>query len=224
MTTAITEFSKRVQPDVIGCPKQVVDAAVVDAIIKFCEDTHVMERGFEHDVAAVDINTADNDSVNVNMETYFAVAPATMTIRPIVVTEFKIDGLSMNVQQIDLANVVDDISEHTIQGAKLFTYPDRTHIKFYDITAEAQRFYIKQAFAPLTSITTVDDLFFDRHRKAIGAGAKAELMSMPGKDWTNPERASHFRKIYTDGAVMATIRKEQGFAKGSTRPRSMRWF
>jgi hypothetical protein len=224
MTTAITEFSKRVQPDVMGCPKQIVDAAVVDTIIKFCEETHVMERAFEHDVAAVDIQTADNNSVNVNMETYFAVAPATMTIRPIIVTEFKIDGSPMNVHQIYLANVVDDISEHTIQGAKLFTYPDRTHIKLYDITAEAQRFYIKQAFAPLTTITTVTDEFFDRYRKAIEAGARAELMSMPKKDWTNPERAHYFRGVYTDSLVISKTRKEQGFAIGSTRPRSMRFF
>ncbi len=224
MTTAITEISKRVQPDVIGCPKQVVDAAVVDVIIRFHEDTHVMERAFEHDVLAADIVTADNDSVNVNMETYFAVAPATMTIRPVILTEFKIDGGFRNVQYVDLANVMDDISEIVINGAIPYTYPDRTHIKFYNLDAVVQRFYIKQVYVPLTSITTIDDDIYDDHHETIEAWAKWKLMSMPKKDWTDGPTAIYNLGLYNDGMARGKIKKDQGFVKGNTRPRSMRFF
>jgi hypothetical protein len=216
MTTAITEFSKRVQPHVIGCPKQIVDAAVVDAIIRFCEDTHVMEKAFEHDVVTADIVVADNDSVSVNIATYLT------NVRPIVVTEFKIDGAPWGTAYVELLNVQDDISEISVQRAKLFTYPDVTHIKFYDIEAVDQRFYIKQVYAPTISITTIDDLFYARYHKAIEGGALWELMSMPKKDWFDRERADHYLGDYDNGVAGAVIRKS--FTKGSSRPKSMRFF
>lgn len=219
MTTAITEFSKRVQPDVPGCPRQMVDAAVVDALIRFCEDTHILEQAFEHDVAAVDITAADNDSVNVLFTTYTGTS-----VRPVVLTEFRIDGSNWNATYINLLNDQDDLDEIAVQGTKFFTYPDSTHIKFYGIEAIAQRFYIKQAYAPVTTITNIDDYIYWRFHKTIEAGARAELMGMPGKDWSNPVEALVQRGLYNDGVAGAKIKKEQGFVKGSTRVKSMRWF
>lgn len=216
MATNITEFSKKVQPHVIGCPRMMVDAAVIDALIRFCEETHAMEKAFEHDVVTADVTTADNDSVNVNIATYLA------DVRPLVVTEFKIDGSSWDTAYIELLNVQDDISEITIQGAKLFTYPDRTHIKFYDIEAKNQRFYIKQAYAPTSSITSVDDLFYDRHHRAIEGRALYELMSQPGKDWTNPVLAQKYLADFNNGKADAAVRKN--LTRGSARPKSMRFF
>ncbi|OPY89023.1 MAG: hypothetical protein A4E71_00103 [Smithella sp. PtaU1.Bin162] len=218
MTTAITEFSRRVQPDVIGCPGIMVDAAVVDSIIRLCEDAHVIEKSFEHDVLSTDIVTTDNDSVNVNIATYIT------DHRPLIVTEFRIDGGLWETKEAQLLSDMDDISEIAVQGTKFFSYPDRTHIKFYDINAVNQRFFIKQAFAPLDTITTVDDLFYDRYRKAVEAYARWILMSMPGKDWSNPERAEYYKGIYKGEMAMAKIRKDQGFTKGSTRVRSTRFF
>ncbi|MDD5170845.1 MAG: hypothetical protein PHN75_18665, partial [Syntrophales bacterium] len=200
MATNVTEFSKAVQILVIGCPRMLVEAAVVRSIIQFCEDTHAMEKSFEHAVAAADIVSADNNSVNVDISTYLT------NVRPIVLTEFKIDGAPSKGVYIEQLNVMTDISEIAVQGAKLFTYPDRTHIKFYDIEARAQRFYIKQAYAPTASITTVDDLFFDRYHKAIEAGALAELLDMPKKDWYDKERAVHYQGQYKDGVAGAKVR------------------
>ena len=216
MSTAITEFSKRVQPQVIGCPRQMVDAAVVDSIIRFCEETHVWEKSFEHDVVSTDIDDTDNDSVNVDISDYIE------DVRPIVLTEFKIDGASWGAAFVELLNVQDDISEISVQGSKLFTYPDLTHIKFYDITAEDQRFYIKQAYAPLRTITTVEDSFYYQHHRAIEGGALEELLDMPGKDWSDPARAEKYRGHYNHGVAMASIRKNN--TKGSARPSSMRFF
>lgn len=218
MATNISEFSKRVQADVIGCPRAVVDTVVVDTIIRFCEDTYIIEKAFEHDVVAADITAADNDSVNVNIATYVT------NIRPLVVTEFKIDGATWETSEIQLLNDLDDISEISVEGTKFFCYPDRTHIKFYDIEAVDQRFYIKQAFAPVTSITTIDDFIYDRWHEAIEAGAKGKLMAMPKKDWTDPVMASYNLSLYTDGVARAKITSGQGYTKGSKRPKSMRFF
>lgn len=216
MATNITEFAKNVQPHVLGCPRELVLKAIVEAMIAFCTETHCVEKGFEHDVVTADVITADNNSVNVNLAAYIP------NWRPIVITEFKIDGAQWDTAQIDLVNAQEDISEHIIQGAKLFTYPDLTHIKFYDIEAKDQRFWIKQALAPVPTITTVDDLFYYQHHKAIEGRAKFELMSQPGKDWSNPVLAPLGLSDYNDGKAGAVIRKNK--TAGPQRVKSTRWF
>jgi hypothetical protein len=221
MATNITELSNRVQVDVIGCPRVVVDNAVIDAIIKFYEDTHIKEQGFEHDVIAGDIVAADNDSVNVDLVVDGGVSA---TLRPVVVTEFRIDGSQWETEYIDLLNDLDDLSEIAPADTKLFTYPDRTHIKFYGIDAVAQRFYIKQAYAPLTSITSMDDFIYDRFHEAIEARAKWQLLKMPGKDWSNGVMAAHNDTLYNDGVAKAKTLKSHGFTKGNKRVKSQRFF
>jgi len=217
MATEITEFNKGVQPHVIGCPMQMVNNAVIQTIIKFCEETHVWEKAFEHDFDSSDVDTTDNNSVNVNIESYLE------DVRPLLVTEFKIDGATWNTAFIEIENVQDDISEIEVTGAKLFTYPDVTHIKFYGIEEEDdQRFYIKQAYAPIPTITTIDDLFYYRHHEAIKSGALGTLMAMPRKDWSDPVSARHYLGQYNYGVAMAMIRKDH--TKGSRRPKSMRFF
>jgi hypothetical protein len=221
MATNITVLSNRVQPDVIGCPRSVVDNAVIDAIIKFCEETHIIEQAFEHDVVSGDITAADNDSVNVDL---VADGGVSATLRPVVITEFRIDGAQWETEYTQLLNDLDDLSEIEIQDTKLFTYPDRTHIKFYGIDAEDQRFYIKQAYAPITSITTIDDYIYDRYHKAIEARAKWELMSMQGKDWSNGALAAYNDSLYKIGVAEAKTTKSHGFTKGNKRVKSTRFF
>lgn len=221
MATAITILSNRVQPDVIGCPRPVVDNAVIDAIIKFCEETHIIEQAFEHDVLEADITAADNDSVNVDLVNDGGVSA---TLRPVVVTEFRIDGVPWETSYLELLNDLDDLNELYIASTKYFNYPDRTHIKFLGIEAKDQRFYIKQAYAPLTTITTMDDYIYDRYHKAIEARAKWELMSMPEKDWSNGELALYNMGLYKDGIAEAKSILSHGFTKGNRRPKSMRFF
>ncbi len=218
MSTNITEMSRRIAPDLIGCPRILIDEAIVDALIRFGEDTHIIEKGFEHDVVTADVITADNNSVNVNIATYIT------DMRPVVLTEFKIDGTDWDAQFVDLENVMDDIDEISVAGVKLFTYPDRTHIKFYNINAEDQRFYIKQVYVPTSTITTVEDDFYDRYHKHIEAAAKAELMGMPKKDWSDPPMAGYYESKYQDGVARTRIKKDNGMTRRSQQVKSLRWF
>lgn len=218
MSTAISVFSNHVAPDVMGCPRTLIDSIVVDTLIKFCEETQILEKGFEHDVLSTDIVAADNDSVNVDLSTLFT------NLRPVQLTEFKIDGAAWDAQEIKIMNDIDDLDEIAIQGTKFFTYPDRTHIKFYGIDAVAQRFWIKQIYVPLDTITTIDDFIYDDYHKAIEAGAKAELMAMPKKDWSNPAMVGYYRGLYTDGVVAAKIRQSKGQTRRSTAVKSTRFF
>jgi hypothetical protein len=132
VATNLTEISRRVAPDVMGCPNVLVDEAVLRTLVKFCEETQILEKAFEHDVLATDVVAADNDSVSVNLATYLTDG------RPILLTEFRIDGVAWDAQEIKLLNDQDDLDEIAISGTKFFTWPDTTHIKFYGIEAKVQ--------------------------------------------------------------------------------------
>ena len=218
MATNISEFSRRVAPDVIGCPRVLIDEIVLKILVKFCEETHIIEKAFEHDVVTADIVAADNDSVSVNLATYITDG------RPILLTEFRIDGVPWDAQEIKLLNDQDDLDEISISGTKFFTWPDTTHIKFYGIEAEDQRFYIKQIYVPLDTATTIDDDIYYRFRDTIEAGARATLMDMPKKDWTDPVTAGRNWSKYNDGVAMARIKKDHGMTRRSQSVKSMRFF
>jgi hypothetical protein len=223
MSTNITVLSNRVQPDVIGCPRPVVDNAVIDAIIKFYEDSYIIEQGFSHDVVEADIDDTDNDSVDVDIVTDGGVSA---TLRPAVLTEFRIDGVPWNTEYLDLLNDLndDDFSAIAGQDKILFTYPDLTTIKFFGIDARDQRFYIKQAYVPLTTITTMDDNIYERFHKAIEARAKWELMSMQEKDWSNALQAVQNMGLYKDGVAEAKTLKSHNYTKSNKRVASQRFF
>jgi hypothetical protein len=218
VATNLTEISRRVAPDVMGCPNVLVDEAVLRTLVKFCEETQILEKAFEHDVLATDVVAADNDSVSVNLATYLTDG------RPILLTEFRIDGVAWDAQEIKLLNDQDDLDEIAISGTKFFTWPDTTHIKFYGIEAEAQRFYIKQIFVPLDTATTVDDDIYYRYRDAIAAGARALLMFMPKKDWTDPVMATRYLADYNDGVAGAKIKQSHGMTRRSQSVKSLRFF
>jgi len=218
MATNISEFSRRVAPDVIGCPRVLIDEIVLKILVKFCEETHIIEKAFEHDVVTADIVAADNDSVSVNLATYITDG------RPILLTEFRIDGVPWDAQEIKLLNDQDDLDEISISGTKFFTWPDTTHIKFYGIEAEDQRFFIKQIYVPLDTATTIDDDIYYRFRDTIEAGARATLMDMPKKDWTDPVTAGRNWSKYNDGVAMARIKKDHGMTRRSQSVKSMRFF
>lgn len=217
-SVALTEISRRVAPDVMGCPSVLVDEAVLRTYIKFCEETHILEKAFEHDVLSTDVVAADNDSVNVNIATYLTDG------RPILLTEFRIDGVPWDAQEIKLLNDQDDLDEIAISGTKFFTWPDTTHIKFYGIEDEDQRFFIKQIFVPLDSATTINEDLYYRYRDTIAAGARARLMFMPKKDWTDPSTAAKYLSEYNDGVAGAKIKQSHGMTRRSQSVKSLRFF
>jgi len=218
MATAITEFSKEVQPDVIGCPKVLVDKAVVDTIIKFCTDTHLLEKTIEQDVVTADVDTTDNYSVDITVSDYIA------NVKPLTIIEFKIDGSRFETSYIELLSVLGDIDDYPIVGTKYYTIVDDADFRFYGIEAKDQTFFLKAAFAPVDTITTIDDTIYRRWHDAIESGAKSKLQAMPKKDWTDYQAAAYNLNVFNDGIASAKISHGQGYTKGNTRPKSMRFF
>jgi len=86
------------------------------------------------------------------------------------------------------------------------------------------RVYVNMVWLPLRSMTQVDDSIYNDYRAAVEEYAIYLLMRQPNKDWTNPAEAPAHLSEYAAQMERAKIRKLQGYAYGSLRPRSGRFF
>ncbi len=221
MATAISAFRGGVLTDVIGCPPFIVDQAVVNAVITLSKDAIVFQKAFEHSVDAdVDVDTSDNDSITIDLTSYIS-----STLRPYTLIELQIDGAPWLVQELELENDVQDLTNYQIMDTKFFNFPSTTEIKLYPFdTVNDVLVYLKLAFLPIKPMTTVDDVLFNNHQRAIEAHAKWFLLKQPKKAWTDPVLAEYYLSEYSREMEEGKIHRLQGYAFGSLRPKSQRLF
>lgn len=222
MATNITEFAKGVQPDVIGCPRFLVNQEVVNGIIHLCKDAHVVERGFELSIVTADVDTADNNAVTIDFATI--VTAQLLNWIPHEITEFRIDGALWETSYLEILNDFDDFSDIEVLDTKFFNFPTTTTMKMFSIDAKDQSFYMKLSFFPATSITTIDDRLYTEWHEAVEAWAKWKLQTMKNRAWSDPDEAANNMAIYSSFMGEAKIRKNKGFTKGSLRPQSLRYW
>jgi hypothetical protein len=84
--------------------------------------------------------------------------------------------------------------------------------------------YLDMAWLPLGTMTTVDDVVYNDHRMAVEEYAKYLLLRQPEKAWTDLALSARHMGEYARHMEDAKIRKIQGFAFGSPRIRSQRFF
>ncbi len=221
MTTGISAFRRGVLPSVIGCPPFIVDQAVVDAIIQLCKDINLFQRAFGHSVdASADVDTDDNNSIEIDLSDY-----VTDTLRPHLVKELKIDGADWATSYLTLGAFDEDFSLPEIVGTKYFNYPDIGTFKMFPMDPVKDVFvYLKFIWIPLETMTTVDDIVYNDHRRAVEHYAKWYLMSQPKKTWTDLALADYYLSKYSEKMEEGKIEILQGKTFGSLRPKSMRFF
>ncbi|MFJ5346693.1 hypothetical protein [Pectobacterium parvum] len=77
-----------------------------------------------------------------------------------------------------------------------FTVISANHVAF---TRPFGCIIILFAVEPRRNVDTVTDALADDYTDVIAAGALEDLYLMPGKPWSDPQRAAYFRSLFTDG-------------------------
>ena len=217
---AVTEYAKAVLPEVIGCPRFLVNREIVNAIIKFCKDTNFYEIGFEYDVEDTDVDDTDNYSVTIDYTTELS----NNEIIAMHVTEFRIDGALFETQYLRLNDNQTYLDDLRLNSAIFFHFSSATEVKFFGLQEVDQTFYVKMAYYPVNTITTFDSDIYNFGHEAIEALAKSVLMSMPDKAWTNLQMAAANLQEYNGKMGYAKILKSKGFTQGDSRVESVRFF
>jgi len=80
------------------------------------------------------------------------------------------------------------------------------------------------ALKPTRDSTGIDTTMYEEHLDTLVHGAKAKLMEIPGKTWTNLMLASYHKDMFNTGIAAAKAASTLGFGRASLtiKPRSFR--
>ena len=92
--------------------------------------------------------------------------------------------------------VVDEVTTYEIDN-------DGTTIDFDGKAATDYTMAVYVSLKPLRSVTALPDALYNDWYQTIAAGAKAKLMVMPEKPWTNPKFAGLHAQVFESGAKSA---------------------
>jgi len=102
------------------------------------------------------------------------------------------------------------------EQAEFFTMLSATSLRLYPAPSipKTGALLVQVALKPSMSSLVIDDYIAGDYGEHIANLAKAILMAMPGKPWSNPELAIYYRSL-TDAAIQESLSKVvSGYIKG----------
>jgi len=212
MATAIKMFRNEVIPHVPGCPFISIDQEVVKAVIRFCEETHILNKAFEAEsFDYTTIDSSDNDSITVTLSDYFT------GYIPLYVMRLQIDGGDVRAEKYEMLNDNSNLTSIQRGDTIFFSFPTSTTMKMFPFTDRSSNFdlFIDLAVKPASTITGVDDFLYEDWREGIAARAISELQRLPNKPWSDRVASRDNMMDYQDNMGRAKIRVNNRYAKGS---------
>ena len=210
MTVTWDEFSREVLPAVPGCPPSVAENAIRQAVIDLCNKARV----WREDLTAINIvaNTAE----------YTLTPPAgTRIIAPVNV---RYNGESIDPEEEgDMDYEYFDWRELPAGTPTkyLIMAPETLTLNKKPIANITGGLEVRVAVKPTVDATGCDDLLRDDWLDVVADGAKASLMMIPNKAWTNYELAMALKKEFRKGIARARIRMIQGRTNKPVRARPL---
>jgi hypothetical protein len=161
---AFSDFYGAIRPDVPNCPDFAIDEALNRASRLFCEQTYALS-------ATVVVSTVpgmDEYRFDVEERTLLKVLSVFCDSRPLMRT------------------AITPLRETTpAHGAPIVFNEAGGLVELYPIPDNSYRLTVELAFAPTAAADELHDTLADRWGEALIAGAKADLLSIRSKDWTD---------------------------------------
>jgi hypothetical protein len=189
----ITAFLPYVLPSCLGATEPLALQAILSACIDFSDRTpgYLVDEPTDLALARV-LRVGYGDNV------LGAVAAADVE-RPVALRG-AVDGVTVpaGTPRVYYQRLPTDVTIY------LYPTPDRS------IT---EGVYIKAAYLPTRTATTVDDVLFDSYAEAIAAGAVSTLMALPGQSFTSQSGAEANSKRYESGVASAAGDAARGLVR-----------
>lgn len=197
MSTAISVLINEVLPEVIGCPFPLIETKVKETLEDLA-GTGIINSGFKHDVLS-SAPTTPNNQITIPTPAAFA------QYQPLDILNLRVDGVPYDTTRKVITDNLNDV-ESVVDGRTKFWYPaTATSIIMYPFDAAAVQLYLQVAFKPLTTVASIEDVFYQEWHRVIAAGTKARLMLMPKKAWSNAQLGAVYQGQYDRGKSSATI-------------------
>lgn len=200
MATALTAFRSRVLPNVPMCPDIVVDEAVLDACIEFCEKTNIIRETLDPvtttaDQFQIDFDASPSTKIVQLMQVWCGV-------REIYPTQEDASGAFSYSETITGETATTGMPQafSELSSGSIVTYPRPD--KAYQLTARV-------SLKPSRNATVVHDDLYENWANVIAAGALYRLYTMKAT-WQDPQRASLEREEFRSGIGNAILESKRG--------------
>lgn len=204
--TPLSAFRSRIAPRVQGCFDPIIDQAVLDTCIDFCERSLVVRRMLATfpTVAGTGTYTPPVTAVTQSVTKFIRVWRDDVEIAP--ADEGYIPGSGGFFAGPAASQAAPSFFGSTEPGSiALYPTPD----KVYTINSRV-------ALRPTRAATTVEDQLYEEWVEVIVAGALMRLMSMPD-DWQNLPLAKAYAAQYEAGINVAMLKASQGQTRAELR-------
>lgn len=202
----LSAFYSRIQPFLVGCPEPTIDQALVDAAIRFCEDSKAIHERGEPFLAQAGVSGYEIEAPTQQRVT---------SIRDVFVNGKRVNPI--------VGEVVPPASSNTAKPTHY--YGSRVGGEFllqlYPTPDAAYEVVVDAAFAPVRNATQLDDDLLDLWVEAMVVGVIAKCAVLPNQPFTDIAAASAAGISFT--GLAAKARREAGRTRvegsDSIRPR-----
>lgn len=209
------DFLPYVLSDVPGCAEIVAIQAVRNTVIDFCEKSCVVQVDLDPVTllageATYDLEPPQNRRVTKVMKLFYRnreLPPMALDAIP--------SATFFNPEALD----ADGRSEPQAWSQK---DTDTFTVLPIPKSREIDAITIRAALKPTRNSTACDDVLFEDYAEYIGAGAKARLMIVPNKAYTNPKLVATQNEFYMQGVNVARQRATRGHTRASLRVKMVR--
>lgn len=200
------DFYDLAAPDVPGCPDAMLNAALRQAAIDFCEQS----LAWSYDHPAISVVAATS--------AYPFVPPAQAIVHAITYAKFIDTEIEVEISEDNLR-----IWNWRAQaGTPQYALANPTSVRLVPTPDLPGTLTLIVALKPSPTATGVDDAMFNEYREAIIHGAKARLMLSPKKPYTDAQLAQYHQQQFTIKTGRAGTRHARNYTREALRTSILR--
>jgi hypothetical protein len=196
-----SDFYDLVMPGLPGCPFMMVDNALRQAAIVFCEQS--LAWRFHHPAVSVMAGTAE----------YAFIPPAGTTVHCI--THAALNGKEIEFRAGESAITIRNWRNQS--GTPLYVLGGATAATLVPVPDAAGMLAMTVALKPSASSGGIDDALFNEFREPIIHGALAQLLYLPKKPYTNAQLATYHQQQFSIGTAAAGVRVARSYTRAPLR-------
>jgi len=212
-TVNLESILEQVEPEVRLAGSGLILQKLRDVSRDFCQFT----RAWQWDAPLV--------SIVANQKNYTILTLG--DAEPVVITYMSKDDAQVFPKDTDwLDRFVSGWRTASGDDFRFFTQESRTTFRFaaIPINAKANALFYRVALKPGPASDEIDEDVWSEWYDVIGAGAKAQLMLMGGKPWSDPKGGAYNARVYSIGRGRARIRHGKSFTDAEQAFYSTRFF
>lgn len=212
-TVSLEDVLEQVEPEVKYAGSALILQKIRDVSRDFCQFT----RAWQYDAPLL--------SIVANQKSYTIVTPG--DAEPVVILFMSKDDAEVFPKDSSwLDRFCPGWRTASGDDFRYYTQETRTSFRFpaIPITAKANAVFYRIALKPGPSSNEIDEDVWQEWYDVIGAGAKAALMAMSGKPWTDLKTAAIHSRAFLLGRARARIRYDKSFTDVEQSFHSTRYF